>query len=78
MLSDVVRVRQLLTPTREVDGDGAEPPLPHLGELGTVTAWVGDDLYLVEHATDDGRSLWVAEFHADELALVDRPTDRCS
>ncbi|HEY2067160.1 MAG TPA: hypothetical protein VGG84_14490 [Gemmatimonadaceae bacterium] len=73
-LADVVLIRRLLTPVRDVDGDSAEPPQPRLGELGTVTASVGDDLYLVEHATDDGRSLWVAEFHAEELALVDRPT----
>jgi hypothetical protein len=34
---------------------------------------VGDDLYLVERTTDDGRTIWLAEFHATELELVDRP-----
>lgn len=74
-LADVVRIRRLLTTAREVDGDAANPPQPRVGELGIVTALLGDDLYLVEHATDDGRPLWVAEFHASELELVDRPND---
>lgn len=37
-LSDIVRVRHLLTSTREVDGVAAHPPQPRLGELGTVSA----------------------------------------
>ena len=74
-VADVVRVRQLLASSREVDGDMAHPPQPRVGESGTVTTPVGDDLYLVEHVTDDGRSLWTAEFHVTELELVDRPAD---
>ena len=71
-LSDVVRVQRLTVPTREVDGPGAEPPQPRLGDEGTVVAVLGDDLYLVEHSTDDGRSVWMAEFLAGELMLVER------
>ena len=70
--SDVVRVQQLRVPTRDVDGPGADPPQPRVGELAVVVDSLGDDLYLVEHATDDGRSVWMAEFHASELALVER------
>lgn len=70
---DEVRVVRLLVAAREVDGFTAEPPQPRVGELATVAETLGDDLYLVEHATDDGRTLWVAEFHATELELVDRP-----
>lgn len=71
-LSDVVRIHTLVVPTREVDGPAADPPQPRLGDAGTIVASLGDDLYLVEHATDDGRSVWMAEFHASELALVAR------
>ncbi|MFL5521587.1 MAG: hypothetical protein ACJ8B6_11660 [Gemmatimonadales bacterium] len=74
-LSDVVRVQQLTVPTREVDGPGLEPPQPRVGDEGTVVALLGDDLYLVEHSTDDGRSVWMAEFLAGELALVERDGD---
>ena len=70
--SDVVRVQRLMVPTREVDGPGADPPQPRVGELAVVVDTLGDDLYLVEHLTDDGRSVWMAEFHADELTLVER------
>ena len=34
---------------------------------------IGDGLYLVEHTTDDGEPVWVAEFHESELELVERP-----
>lgn len=74
-LSDLVRVQQLTVPTREVDGPGADPPQPRLGELGFVVAVLGDDLYLVEHTTDDGRPVWMAEFLAAELELVRRAGD---
>src|SRR5881628_850973 len=52
-LSDIVRVQQLTVPTREVDGPGADPPQPRVGELGVVVDLLGDDMYLVEHTTDD-------------------------
>jgi hypothetical protein len=74
-LADVVRVQQLTVPTREVDGPVAEPPQPRVGELGVVVGSLGDDLYLVEHATDDGRAVWMAEFLAGELVLVRRDGD---
>jgi hypothetical protein len=69
---DVVRVTRLLRPSRDVDGTTAEPPQPRLGERATIVDDLGDRLYLIEHATDDGRPVWVAEFHEDELELVDR------
>ena len=71
---DSVRVTRLVVPTREVDGFSAEPPQPRVGESGIVVEPLGDDLYLVERATDDGRTLWLAEFHASELELLDRPS----
>ena len=67
---DIVRVARLVLETRDVDGSVAEPPQPRLGDVGTVVDTLGDELYLVERTTDDGRTVWVAEFHADELELV--------
>jgi hypothetical protein len=71
---DSVRVTRLLTQTREVDGSGAEPPQPRAGEVGVIVEAVGDQLYLVERITDDGRTVWIAEFHASELTLMDHAT----
>ena len=75
---DRVRVVRLLVARREVDGADAEPPQPRVGEEGTVVEDLGDALFLVERATDDGRTMWLAEFDAAELELVDRrpPRDR--
>jgi hypothetical protein len=70
--TDVVRVQSLSVPTREVDGPSATPPQPRVGDVGTVVTALGDDLYLVEHSTDDGQSVWMAEFHASELTLLER------
>lgn len=71
-ISDTVRIRHLAVPEREVDGASATPPQPRVGERGTVVDSLGDELYLVERATDDGEPVWVAEFHESELELVDR------
>ena len=71
-LSDIVRIARLMVPDRDVDGPDHTPPRPRIGDIATVVGALGDDLYLVEHATDDGRSLWLAEFHAGELELVAR------
>ena len=72
---DVVRIVKLLTPRREVDGSSANPPQPRQGETGTVVDVLGDDLYLVERTTDDGRPIWLAEFAAEELTLVRAGSD---
>jgi hypothetical protein len=70
---DVVRIERLLEPERDVDGSVETPPQPRVGELGTVVEALGDDVYLVERATDDGLTMWVAEFLDSELSLVRRP-----
>ena len=74
--SDIVRIEKLAMEERPVDGPSSTPPHPRVGDLGTVVAQVGDDLYLIEHAADDGQQIWVAEFHSEELALVERSGDR--
>jgi hypothetical protein len=70
---DSVRVVRLLEAEREVTGSSESPPQPRVGDSAIVVADVGEGLYLVEHATDDGVTLWMAELAADELVLVDRP-----
>jgi hypothetical protein len=69
---DRVRVVRLLVAEREVDGASAQPPQPRVGEEATVIESLGDDLYLVERATDDGRTIWLAEFDVAELELVEQ------
>ena len=69
---DSVRVARLLFPSRDVDGASAIPPQPRIGEKATVVDALGEGLYLVERATDDGRTVWMAEFHEAELELIDR------
>jgi hypothetical protein len=71
-LFDTVRVTRLLVPDREVDGSSATPPQPRVGEEGAVVEVLGDDVYLVERVTDDGHTVWLAEFSAQELTLSRR------
>ena len=70
--ADVVRIAHLESDERDVDGSLDPPRQPRIGEIGIIVEQVGDDIYLVERATDDGRTLWVAEFLGTELELVDR------
>ena len=70
--ADLVRVVQLEGDDRAVDSSVDPPRHPRVGEMGTVVEEVADDIYLVERCTDDGRVLWVAEFLATELELVER------
>lgn len=74
--SDVVRIHHLSVPDRAVDGPSAEPPQPRVGDFAMVVTSLGDDLYLVERVTDDGRILWTAEFHASELTLIERESEQ--
>jgi hypothetical protein len=72
-VDDRVRVVRLLVAHRDVTGASTSPPQPYVGEEGDVVADVGEGIYLVEHATADGQTIWLAEFLADELELVERP-----
>jgi hypothetical protein len=67
---DTVRIVRLLVADREVTGSSPMPPQPRVGETGVVVADVGDGLLLVEHVTDDGHSVWMAEFSPTELEKV--------
>jgi len=69
---DTVRVVRLLEPEREVTGSSDPAPQPRVGDRATVVADLGDGLYLLESCTDDGMTLWMGEFAAEELELVQR------
>jgi hypothetical protein len=70
--ADLVRIARLDATDRDVDSVGDPPSLPRLGDMARVVTQVDDDIYLVERTTDDGRSIWTAEFAASELELVER------
>lgn len=70
--TDRVRVLRLEGDERDVDSSVDPPQQPRIGETGTVIDQVAEDIYLVERCTDDGRTLWLAEFLASELELVER------
>jgi hypothetical protein len=72
-VDDTVRIVRLLVAEREVTGDSTSPPQPHVGEEGDVVADVGEGILLIEHATADGQTIWLAEFLEDELEFVARP-----
>ena len=71
-LDDTVRVAHLLEPEREVTGSSDPAPQPRVGDKATVVADLGEGLYLVESCTDDGMTVWMGEFAAEELKLVAR------
>ena len=71
-LDDTVRVAHLLEPEREVTGSSDPAPQPRVGDKATVVADLGEGLYLVESCTDDGMTVWMGEFAAEELKLVER------
>ncbi|HZO20787.1 MAG TPA: hypothetical protein VFB46_17495 [Gemmatimonadaceae bacterium] len=70
--ADMVRIVRLVAPERDVDGAGDPPPQPRVGDVCVIVEAVDEDIYLVERCTDDGRTLWIAEFMASELELVQR------
>jgi hypothetical protein len=65
---DVVVVRELLTGHRHVDGTAGVVRQPYLGDIGTVVHVHDSKNFIVECIdSDSGYTLWLAEFHADEL-----------
>jgi hypothetical protein len=74
---DVVRIVRLATPSREYDGSDASRRAPQIGDTGTVVHVLapGDPRtpYVVECVREDGYTIWVAEFSADELELRGGP-----
>lgn len=72
---DVVVVRTLLLPTREVTGSDRVVRQPRAGDQGSIVHILGNDSYIVECVDSSGLTVWLADFHADELApYLDRWT----
>jgi len=67
---DIVLVRALQTSTRPVDGSELVRRQPRVGGRGIVVHVLGLKAYVVECVDEDGRTVWLADFHDDELALV--------
>ncbi len=79
---DVARIVRLIgTPQDHLIMSDCERP-PRVGDTGAVVDIVGPDgrvggspdapnvRYLVEDVAPDGRTVWLAEFRRDELAIV--------
>jgi hypothetical protein len=71
---DVVRVAKLKKGNRSFDGsEGVKRP-PQIGDVATVCHEYNTNnpsaTVAVEMATDDGMTVWLADFDRDELELV--------
>ncbi len=69
---DLVRIAHLAGEGRDVDSPADPPAQPRVGETAMIVEEVAEGIYLVERCTDDGQSLWIAEFLASELELLER------
>jgi hypothetical protein len=67
----LVRVVKLLQPIEDYDGWGINQRPPQLDDIGTILdlLTVPDlpDRYIVESSSEDGQTIWLCEFEADEL-----------
>jgi hypothetical protein len=67
----LVRVVKLLQPIEDYDGWGVNQRPPQLDDIGTILdlLTVPDlpDRYIVESSSEDGQTIWLCEFEADEL-----------
>ncbi len=66
---DVVIVRALLVPTRSIDGSDGFCRQPRVGDQGTIVHVLGRDDFVVESVDASGHTVWLADFHRDELAI---------
>lgn len=73
---DVVRVKRLDQPNRHYDGTENIKHLPRIGDLGTIVHVYSDaqdmnPTYIVECVDQNGLTVWLADFTAGELELVE-------
>lgn len=74
-----VRVQQLIDEDRPFNGTQDVKRPPEVGDTGTVVhitqhRWDGSLIYIVENAGPDGKTVWLADFTAEELSLVQEPS----
>jgi hypothetical protein len=67
---DAVVVRRLRTPTRHVMGSEGVRREPRVGDQGAIVSVLDADHFSVECVDGEGRTLWLAHFHRDELDSV--------
>ena len=71
----LVRVIQLLHPLEEYDGWNVGRRPPQIGDIGTVVDILQEEglpnKYVVEASDGDGITIWLADFDAEELELVE-------
>ena len=65
---EIVLVRKLLTSYREVTGSSGIGRQPRVGDQAAVVNISKPDHRILECVDSDGRTLWLAEFHVEELA----------
>lgn len=63
-----VVVRKLVQPRRQVTGTERVLRQPRVGDQGTVVRVPGADWRTVECVDSSGCTLWLGDFHVDELA----------
>jgi hypothetical protein len=66
----VVVVRRLRTPTRHAMGSEGVQREPRVGDRGTIVFVLDADNFSVECVDGGGYTLWLADFHRDELEPV--------
>jgi hypothetical protein len=69
-----VEVVQLLDVDRPYSGSQEVKRPPKIGDVGTVLHIMLDRrddslIYIVKKAAEDGKTVWLADFHAEELTL---------
>ena len=70
----LVRIRQLLLPIAEYDGWRVNQRPPQVGDVGTLLDILHapglPDRYVVESSGEDGVTVWLGDFAAEELDPV--------
>lgn len=72
---DVVKVVNLLDAHRHFDGSKSDMRSPCVGDIGTVVFIHSDNHgvpngYIVECVNDEGLTIWLADFSAEELEMA--------
>lgn len=79
--NDIVRVIKLLHPPEEYDvlEENTRPPI--IGDIGFIVDIVQDEgepeVYIVECDGEDGAGIWLGDFVAEELELVQKKPLDC-
>ena len=72
-----MKVVFLLQPNRPFDGSAGIRRPPRAGDIGAIVHDYGSKgsigPFVVEMVNQDGLTVWLADFEADELELVSRP-----